>query len=70
MPRELVWVDQVRKRGWGCSKCAWIFNLTDPPIDETFDAMMRNFECRRDKKFASHFCSNQPRRPRAVLETP
>ena len=70
MPRELVWIDQPRKRGWGCSQCAWIFNPTDPPIGETFDAMMRNFESQRDKEFASHVCSNHPRRPKPTPHTP
>jgi hypothetical protein len=30
MPRELVWIDQPRFRGWGCSQCAWIFNPLGP----------------------------------------
>jgi len=64
MPRELVWIDQPRKRGWGCSQCEWIFSPTDPPIGESIDAMMRNFESQREKEFASHVCSNHPRRPK------
>jgi hypothetical protein len=64
MPRELVWIDQPRKRGWGCSQCAWIFNPTDPPIGETFDVMMRNFETSRDKEFASHVCDKHPQTSR------
>jgi hypothetical protein len=57
MPRELVWMDQPRFRGWGCSQCAWVFNPPGPPIGETFDAMMRNYEAERDKEFASHLCA-------------
>jgi rubredoxin len=61
MPRELVWVDQPRFRGWGCSECAWVFNPSDPPTGEDFNAMVRNFESQRDKEFASHLCSKHPR---------
>ena len=49
MARELVWLDQPRFRGWGCSYCAWVFNPPGPPIGETFDAMMRNYKAQRDK---------------------
>ena len=34
-------------RGWGCSRCAWVFNPVGPPIGENFDALMRNFTARR-----------------------
>jgi rubredoxin len=64
MPRELVWIDQPRFRGWGCSQCEWIFNPMDPPIGKTLDAMMRNFESRRDKEFASHVCARRPDKPK------
>ena len=70
MPRELVWVDQPRKRGWGCSQCAWIFNPIDSPIGETLDAMMQNFESQRDKEFASHVCSNHSRRSKPAPDRP
>jgi rubredoxin len=69
MRREVVWIDQSRFRGWGCSQCAWIFNPTGPPTGETFDAMMRNFESQRDKEFASHVCSNHLRRPKPTPGT-
>jgi len=64
--REMVWIDQPRLRGWGCSRCAWVFNPTDPPIGETFDAMTRNFESRRDEEFASHDCAKYPREHEAM----
>jgi hypothetical protein len=34
MPRKLVWIDQPRFRGWGCSRCTWVFNPSSPPIGE------------------------------------
>jgi len=62
MPRDLVWIDLPCFRGWGCSQCAWVFNATDPPIGETFDAMTRNFESQRDKEFATHVCAKHARK--------
>lgn len=67
MPRELVWMTQPRFLGWGCSQCAWVFNPSGPPTGETFDAMVQNYERRRDDEFASHICTQHPRQPK---ETP
>src|SRR5579872_40048 len=53
MPRELVWIDQPRLRGWECSQCYWVFRPTRAPIGKTFDEVMRNFESHRDEEFAS-----------------
>jgi hypothetical protein len=69
MPRELVWMDQPRFRGWGCSQCAWVFNPPGPPTGENFDEMKRNFESQRDKDFASHVCANHPRKTKATPDT-
>jgi len=69
MLRELVWIDQSRFRGWGCSQCAWIFNPQGPPNGPTFDAMLRDFEARRDKEFASHICANHARKPKIKPDT-
>jgi hypothetical protein len=33
-----------------------------PPTGQTFDAMMRHFESRRDKEFALHDCAEHPRK--------
>jgi hypothetical protein len=66
MPRELVWMAQPRFLGWGCSQCAWVFNPTGPPTGETFDAMMQNYERRRDEEFASHVCVQHPVKPKAT----
>ena len=64
MPRELVWMDQLRFRGWGCSHCAWVFNPPGPPIGENYAAMKGNFEAQRDKEFASHLCAKHLRKPK------
>jgi hypothetical protein len=69
MARDLVWLDQPRFRGWGCSHCAWVYNPPGPPIGETFDAMMRNYEVQRDKEFASHVCASYGKRPTPSKKT-
>jgi hypothetical protein len=58
MPRELVWIDQPRFRGWGRSKCVWVFNSPGPPVGVTLTPMARNFMAERDKEFAAHTCAN------------
>jgi hypothetical protein len=61
MPRRLVWIDEKRFRGFGCSECAWVFNSSGSPIGNSFDEMMQNFELQRDREFSSHVCSDHPR---------
>jgi len=70
MPRELVWMDQPRFRGWGCSECAWAFNPSGPPTGDNFNAMKRNFESQRDNEFASHLCVEHPRPSKPTRATP
>ena len=50
MSRKLVWIEQQRFRGFGCSECAWVFNPTSAP----------NFELQRDKEFSLHVCADHP----------
>jgi hypothetical protein len=61
MSRRLVWIDQQRFRGFGCSECGWRFKASGAPMGASFDEMMRNFELQRDKEFASHVCAEHPR---------
>jgi len=65
MPRKLVWIEEKRFRGFGCSGCAWVFNASGSPTGNSFDEMMRNFESQRDKEFTSHVCADHPRNTRA-----
>jgi hypothetical protein len=60
MQRELVWLNQERFQGWGCSECAWVFNPSAAPIGESLDEMMENYQRRRDKDFATHVCTEHP----------
>jgi len=59
--RELVWVEMQNFQGWGCSKCAWIFNPVGWPAGKTLEQMKENFRIQLAKEFESHACSNHPR---------
>ncbi len=61
MSRTLVWIEQQRFRGFGCSDCGWRFKPTGSPTGTSFDEMMRNFELQRDKEFTLHVCSESPK---------
>jgi hypothetical protein len=61
MNRKLVWIEQSRFRGFGCSECAWVFNASGAPAGKTFEEMMRNFELQRDQEFTLHVCADHPR---------
>jgi len=61
MSRKLVWIEQLRFRGFGCSDCGWRFKPSGAPTGASFDEMMRNFELQRDKEFRLHVCAAHPR---------
>ena len=61
MSRKLVWIQQQRFRGWGCSECAWVFNPSGAPTGKTFNESARNFELQRDKEFTLHVCADHPK---------
>jgi hypothetical protein len=61
MSRKLVWIEQQRFRGWGCSECAWVFNPSGAPIGKSFSESVRNFELQRDKEFTLHVCAQSPK---------
>jgi hypothetical protein len=58
MNRELIWIEQERFRGFGCSQCGWRFKASSVALSASFDEMMRNFELQRDKEFKSHVCAD------------
>jgi len=62
MPSRLVWIDEKRFRGFGCSKCSWRFEPTGAPTGTSFAEMMRNFELQRDKEFKSHVCADHSKK--------
>ena len=59
--RKLVWIEEDRFRGWGCSECAWVFEPSGPRTSKSYDELLRKFEAQRDKEFASHVCAKHPR---------
>ena len=61
MSRKLVWIEQQRFRGWGCSECAWVFNPSGALTGKSLDEAKRNFELQRDKEFTFHVCSDHPK---------
>ena len=60
MSRKLVWIEQQRFQGFGCSECAWIFISPSAPTGNSLDEMMRNFELLRDQEFTLHVCTDHP----------
>jgi hypothetical protein len=67
MSRTLVWIEQQRFRGFGCSECGWRFNPSGAPTGTSFDEMMRNFELQRDKEFTSHVCADHSKKATNTL---
>jgi hypothetical protein len=61
MSRKLVWIQQQRFRGFGCSECAWVFKTSTAFAGMAYDEMMRHFEVQRDQEFAVHVCADHPR---------
>jgi hypothetical protein len=68
MSRELVWIEQRRFRGFGCSNWSWRFKPSGAPTGTSFDEMMRNFELQRDKEFTLHVCADHSRAKRTNSE--
>jgi hypothetical protein len=61
MPRKLIWIEEKRYLGWGCSDCDWVFSPSGSPTGNTLDEMLQNFSDRRDKEFAAHVCAAHPK---------
>ncbi len=64
MSRRMIWIEQERFRGFGCSECGWRFKPSGEPTCKSFDEMMRNFELQRDMEFESHVCADHSKRVR------
>jgi hypothetical protein len=61
MRRTVVWIEQRRFRGFGCSECGWRFKASDTLTGPSLDELMHNFELQRDKEFTLHVCADHPR---------
>ena len=59
--RKLVWIENQKLQGFGCSACNWVFNPSGALAGESLDEMKRKYEAQRDKEFAAHVCAKHPR---------
>jgi hypothetical protein len=59
--RKMIFVKSQRNESWACSDCAWVFNPLGPPLGNSLESMMRDFERQREKEFASHACAQYPK---------
>jgi hypothetical protein len=59
--RTLIWIEELRFQGWGCSECAWVFSALGPPDGNSLKEMGENYQRIRDKEFAAHVCVEHPR---------
>ena len=64
--RKLVWVEDQKVAGWGCSNCAWVFQPSNLPFGNTLDEMTAHAQRQLDNEFASHNCAAYPRREAAA----
>lgn len=59
--RKMIWHQSENRESWGCSECGWSFHPSGPPLGDSLDVMKQNYERQRDKEFASHVCSQDPK---------
>jgi hypothetical protein len=59
MARRLIWTENPKFEGFGCSECPWVFTPFGPPIGITLEAMKRDYEIERDKEFSKHVCKSR-----------
>jgi hypothetical protein len=59
--REMVWIKTARMEAWTCFACAWTFQPSGPPVGDSLEEMMLNYEHQRDAEYASHVCGMCPR---------
>jgi hypothetical protein len=59
--RQMVRIKTARAQGWGCSQCDWTFNPLGPPLGNSLDEMMQNYEREREMEYLLHSCAQYPR---------
>jgi len=60
MTRKLVWIENQKFHGFGCSQCNWVFQPSGPLVGESLAKMIKAFEDQREKEFTAHVCLWQP----------
>jgi len=43
MRRQLVWIEEQRFWGWGCSECAWVFSPSGIPAGKSIEEMKQKY---------------------------
>jgi hypothetical protein len=66
--RKLIWIDEPRFQGCGCSECAWTFSPSGPLTGDSLDEMKEIYERQRDNEFAIHVCAEHPRSKNAMAK--
>jgi hypothetical protein len=66
--REVIWIEEPRFLGWGCSECAWLFKPSGAPVGDSLEEMKENFLCLRDEEFAAHMCAEHPRAKKVGIQ--
>ena len=59
--RHLAWVETSNMEAWTCAACNWAFLPSGPPLGESLEEMMENYERQRDMEFSSHVCAQHPK---------
>jgi hypothetical protein len=57
----MVWSKTPQMEAWTCLGCAWAFLPSGPPVGNSIDEMMLNYELQRDKEYACHICAQYPK---------
>ena len=60
MARKLVWIENQKFQGYGCSQGNWVFQPSGAPVGESLAKMIKAFEDQREKEFTAHLCLRQP----------
>jgi hypothetical protein len=60
MARKLVWIENQKFHGYGCSQCNWVFQPYGALAGESLAQMIKAFEDQREKEFTAHVCLRQP----------
>jgi hypothetical protein len=66
--RQLIWIQERRFQGWGCSECAWVFRPSGPPTGNSLQEMKENYLRLRDEESAGHVCAEHPSAKRARVQ--
>jgi hypothetical protein len=59
--RKLIWIEELRFQGWGCSECAWVLSAARPTDGNAIEEMGEHYQRLRYKEFAAHVCVEHPR---------